>query len=176
MNFQEIEIVSLITAEGCEIKVERSVIEASGLIRRILSDLGHSTNQAIPLPNVSAPILEKVIEYCKHHKHVTQADLNEDKHRIQIDLDKMAADYIAKPKDEWDTEFCKTDQATLLELIMAANYLDIQPLIDLTCYSVACLFKGKSPEELRETFGVDSDLTEEDENYLKSRNAWCFDE
>jgi S-phase kinase-associated protein 1 len=32
----------------------------------------------------------------------------------------------------------------VMELILAANYLDIKPLLDLTCAFVACLIKGKS--------------------------------
>ncbi|MCI42057.1 SKP1-like protein, partial [Trifolium medium] len=33
----------------------------------------------------------------------------------------------------WDLDFVKVDTATLFELILAPNYLDIKSLLDLTC-------------------------------------------
>jgi S-phase kinase-associated protein 1 len=33
--------------------------------------------------------------------------------------------------DEWDREFINVDQGTLFEIILAANYLDMQGLLDL---------------------------------------------
>lgn len=46
----------------------------------------------------------------------------------------------------WDTEFVKVDQSTLFDLILAANYLNIKSLLDLTCHTVAQMIKGKTPE------------------------------
>ncbi len=40
----------------------------------------------------------------------------------------------------------KVDQATLFDLILAANYLNIKSLLDLTCQTVAQMIKGKTPE------------------------------
>jgi S-phase kinase-associated protein 1 len=90
----------------------------------------------IPLPNVSSKILAKVIEYCKYH----------------VDNQKSTDDKPATPEDEikaWDQDFVKVDQATLFDLILAANYLNIKSLLDLTCQTVADMIKGKTPEEIR---------------------------
>ncbi len=46
----------------------------------------------------------------------------------------------------WDAEFVKVDQSTLFDLILAANYMNIKGLLDLTCQTVAQMIKGKTPE------------------------------
>lgn len=108
-------------------------------------DIGEEANAAIPLPNVTGKILDKVIQYCTHHVNDPAATTDERK-------DDKRTDDITP----WDADFCKVDQATLFELILvirqnsisltiqAANYLDIKPLLDLTCKTVANMIKGAS--------------------------------
>ncbi|CAG8584496.1 695_t:CDS:2, partial [Paraglomus brasilianum] len=143
-------MIRLTSSEGTEFLVERVVAEKSVLLKNMLEDVGES-DLAIPLANVTGPILTKVIEYCTHHRDdpvVTQED----------DGRKSSADI-----DDWDKEFCKVDQGTLFELILAANYLDIKPLLDLTCKTVANMIRGKTPEEIRKTFNIENDFTPEEE-------------
>lgn len=59
----------------------------------------------------------------------------------------------------WDLDFCKVDQPVLFEMILAANYLDIKDLLDLTCKTVANMIKGKTPEEIRKTFNIKNDFS-----------------
>ena len=40
----------------------------------------------------------------------------------------------------------QVDQGTLFELILAANYLDIKGLLDVTCKTVANMIKGEEFE------------------------------
>ncbi|CAI2180539.1 17682_t:CDS:2 [Funneliformis geosporum] len=151
--------VKLTSSEGTEFKVERDVAEKSVLLKNMLEDVGES-DMAIPLPNVTGPILQKVIEYCIHHR---------DDPMPTHDDDTKKTDDI----DDWDAEFCKVDQGTLYELILASNYLDIKPLLDLTCKTVANMIKGKSPEEIRKTFNIANDFTPEEEEQVKRENEWC---
>ena len=46
----------------------------------------------------------------------------------------------------WYADYVNVDQALLFELILAANYMDIMPLLDLTCATFASMIKGKTPE------------------------------
>merc|ERR1712146_57499 len=60
---------------------------------------------------------------------------------------------------EWDASFVDIEQELLFELILAANYMDIKSLLDLTCAKVASMIKGKTPEEIRKTFNIVNDFT-----------------
>ncbi|CAG8441597.1 3118_t:CDS:2 [Ambispora leptoticha] len=152
--------IKLTSSEGTEFVIDKDVGEKSILLKNMLEDVGEN-DMAIPLPNVTGPILTKVIEYCTHHR--------DDPVITQDDDSKKTSDDI----DEWDSEFCKVDQGTLFELILAANYLDIKPLLDLTCKTVANMIKGKSPEEIRKTFNITNDFTPEEEMQVKHENEWC---
>ena len=86
------------------------------------------------------------------------------------------AEQESLPDDEknvWDKEFVKVDDEMLFNLILAANYLDIKALLDLTCKTVADEIKGKTPEEIRIRFNIKNDFTPEEEEEVKRENAWC---
>ena len=57
----------------------------------------------------------------------------------------------------------------------ASNYLDIKPLLDVGCKTVANMIKGKSPEEIRKTFNITNDFTPEEEEQIRRENEWAED-
>ena len=65
------------------------------------------------------------------------------------------------------------DQDTLYELILAANYLDIQGLLTVTCATVANMIKGKTVEEIRKHFNIKNDFTPAEEEAIRKENEWC---
>jgi hypothetical protein len=49
--------------------------------------------------------------------------------------------------------FCQSlDQKTLFAVILAANFLDVKPLLDVTCLHVALKLKSMTPEEIRKEY------------------------
>jgi len=80
---------------------------------------------------------------------------------------------MAEIVQEWYSNFVSVEREVLFELILAANYLDVKPLLDLTCAKVASLIKGKTPEEIRNTFNIVNDFTPEEEAQIKEENKWC---
>ncbi len=136
--------VTLQSNDGQDFRVEVEVAKMSETIKNLIEDAG--TSSAIPLPNITGQILAKVVEYCKFHK---------DHPTVVTEDDKNRTDNIIG----WDLDFCNIDQPCLFELILAANYLDIKPLLDLTCKTVANMIKGKTPEEIRRTFNIKNDFT-----------------
>ena len=150
------ELVTLMSSEGEAVQVAQEVAFKSETIKNMIEDTG--TEAPIPLPNVSSKILQKAIEYCKHHSEKKEGEGNKEEE------DKT-----------FDAEFVKVDQATLFELILAANYLNIKSLLDLTCMTVANMIKGKTPEEIRKTFNIRNDFTPEEEEEVRRENQWAFE-
>ena len=72
-------------------------------------------------------------------------------------------------KKEFDLDYVKVDQATLFELILAANYMDIKELLDLCCQTVANMIKGKTPAEIRKAFNIKNDFTQEEEDEVQGK-------
>ena len=69
----------------------------------------------------------------------------------------------------------KVDQATLYDITMAANYLNIKGLLDLACQIVANSIKGKTPQQIRDHFGIQNDFSPEEEEKIRRENQWAFE-
>lgn len=61
----------------------------------------------------------------------------------------------------------------LFELTLAADYMRIDPLVDLSCAQIAILVRGKSPQEIRETLNIVTDFVPVDEVQLREDNRWA---
>jgi len=79
-----------------------------GLKRETSAETG-GEDTTVPLPNVSAKILSKVMEYCKFH--VAARSKTEDDKPSKTD----------EEVSTWDKDFVKVDQATLFELILVRS-------------------------------------------------------
>ena len=99
---------------------------------------------------MSHHILEKVVAFCQHEadKPAPAAD------KPAADGASVATSSRISAISDWDKDFIDVDQTTLFEIILAANYLDIKPLLDLGCKTVANMIKGKTPEQIRQTFNI----------------------
>lgn len=51
--------------------------------------------------------------------------------------------------------------------------MDIKPLLDLACAKVASMIKGKTPEQIRQTFNIQNDFTPEEEEAVQQENRWA---
>lgn len=172
--------VVLVSVEGERFTVERKIAERSLLLKNYLNDM-HDTNLqgdnsdsededeeddeeiVMPVPNVRSSVLQKVIEWAEHHKDSNFPDEDDDDSRKSA------------PVDAWDREFLKVDQEMLYEIILAANYLNIKPLLDAGCKVVAEMIRGRTPEEIRRTFNIVSDFTPEEEAAIRRENEWAED-
>ena len=153
--------VTLIPEEGEAIEVDIELANMSVLIKSMIDDAG--TDEDIPLPNVKKAVLEKVIEFCEHHKEEPLQDIEKP----------LKTNNIKDVVSAWYGEFVSVPIEELYEIILAANYLDIKPLLEVTCAAVAAMMKGKSIEEIRTLFNIENDFTPEEEEQIREENKWA---
>ena len=151
------ETVTLQSSDSKTFELPKTAAEMSTLVKNLLEDV--EEDGVVPLGNVNAKTLAKVIEYCKFHVENPAADDDAKKEAIK----------------KFDDEFVALDQAQLFDMILAANYLDIKDLLELTCEKVASMIKGKTPEEIRKVFNIQNDFTPAEEDEIRKENQWAFE-
>lgn len=124
----------LVLAIGMDWTRLTQILVCHQMLHGLVEDGDDGNVTEIPLPNVKSQVLTKVIEFCTHH-------LQEPMSEIEKPLKSaIMADVVQK----WYADFVNLEQVLLFELILAANYMDIKPLLDLTCATVASMIKGKT--------------------------------
>ncbi|KAK6786742.1 hypothetical protein RDI58_015267 [Solanum bulbocastanum] len=132
------------TADGSIQQVEEEVAMFCPMICRevLQTGMGSSKNYAISLPQrVNPAILGLILDYCQFHQVPGRSN---------------------KERKIFDEKFIRLDTKKLCELTSAADSLQLRPLVDLTSRALARMIEGKTPEEIRETFHLPDDLTEEE--------------
>ena len=141
----------LTSADNQKIQIDFKSAERSHLLRGLLAD--YEDNKEIPLPDVKYNILKKVVEYLTYYK---------DKEPAQIPKPLPSAN-LNEFTNEWDVNFINSIELDgIFDLINAANYMDINSLLDLACAKIASLMKGKSAQEIRAMFNIECDLSEDE--------------
>ena len=154
--------VKLQCNDGEVVEVDQTAAEQSVLIKGLIEESG--IEEEIPLPQINKSTLEKVIVFCEHMK---------DNQPPEIDKPLSHSD-MGQVVDAWHAEYIDIDtQEALFELVMAANYLDVKPLLELSCAKVASQIKGKSIPEIRKYFSIENDFTPEEEALIAEENRWA---
>lgn len=131
------------TSDGSVQQAEQEVaIFCPVICHEIHSGMGNSKNHPICLPQrVNAAMLSLILDYCGFHQVPGRSN---------------------KERKSFDEKFVRMDTKRLCELTSAADSLQLKPLVDLTSRALARMIEGKTPEEIRETFHLPDDLTEEE--------------
>ena len=137
------------TCEGTRYEVDRQTAEVSGVLRRMLEDVHDDQEAPIPLMQINDKVMDPVLRYCR-----------------------LAA---AVSAGEHPSVTLPEDKDSLIELVLASNYLDIPGLLDACCEAIARKLEGKSPDLIREEFGIEKRFTPEEEAKVREANMWAFE-
>ena len=160
----EQELVKLQAKEGQTLTISRKAAELSVLIKNNLIDF--SIEQAIPLDEVSEKILKLIIKYLCHYNGASPVEIEKPlkSNNMKDVVDDFSAGFINE-----------LELNDLIDLTVAANFMEIQSLLDLCTAKIASMCKDKSEEEIFKTFGINDQFTEEERAKVKEENQWLED-
>jgi len=162
METQSKETVTIIAEGGTSLDMSKTHARMSGTIANMLDDIDDDDDTAaIPILNIKIEIWEKVKHFLETHPDAGK-----------IITDEEQLEMRTKPLEGWEREFVDVSLAILLEMILAANFLDIKSMLDVTCKAVAEMIKGKTPTEIKKVFGVDGDFSPEEQEQVLRENPW----
>ena len=99
-------------------------------------------------PKVSGEVLEKIVEYCVHYQEDPMKPIEFKSNENQETLEEVIG-------QEWYLTFIKQfSRDQLFPLIAACNFLDIQPLLNLSVLAMCVSINNKSEDEIRQIFNI----------------------
>ena len=149
--------INLKSSDGKSFPVNRdAAISQSEFIKSALDDDNSAAD--IELRHIESDIAERIVSYIEYHSKTPAKEIKQP----------LVSANLADVVDEFDANFADVDQDTMFKTLLAANYMHITSLLNLMCAKVASLMKDKSPEKIRETFGISNDYTKEDEEKIRN--------
>jgi S-phase kinase-associated protein 1 len=159
--------LSLVSKTGEKFEVSYKAAKLSQLVSDATEKFDdQDTTPDVEILKVESECLKKVVEFLEHYD---KEPLDE----IKTPLNDNTFEGVVK--QEWYREFVSVDNPMLFDLVTAANFMAIQPLLDLTCLQVSCQLMGKSAEEIRLILNI-AQMTEQEERDARRDHRWIFDD
>ena len=139
------------------IEVDIKILEKSKLLKGLVEDY-QTEDEEIPLNEIDSKNLELVIKYLEHYQ-------NKEPKEIPTPFPERTDDDFLKGilNDLWTFNFLQNlSNEEAINLINAANYLQIDGLIQIVSAKLAHEMCNCEVEEAREKFQIDCDMTEEE--------------
>ncbi|KAF8595008.1 E3 ubiquitin ligase SCF complex, Skp subunit [Ceratobasidium sp. AG-I] len=157
----------LVTSDNEQFEVDWDIYRRIGIFSP-QDEPANTSNEPVPLANVSSSVLKKVLEYLEHHR-------NDPLPPPESSDKENSSGYGTQRMGEWDSKFIQLDQKMVFDIILAANYLDIKPLLNLGTKRVADMIKGQTPQEIGKMFNLVNDFTPEEEAHIRKAEGWGGD-
>ncbi|TQD77748.1 hypothetical protein C1H46_036733 [Malus baccata] len=153
--------ISLKTSDGEVFEIDGDIAMQFQTVKSFFQDEGVG-DMVMPVPNVHSAELVNIIDFCTKTQHLHRKVEHDEAWRKE--LRKISTDFVR----ELTTE-------RVMELILAADFLHVDLLLEVLNQTVADRIKNKSVEHVRKLFGVESDYTPEEEQKLREEYAWAFE-
>ena len=145
-------IVKLISSDNVEKEVDLDLLKKSKLLEN------SNEGDVIPLKEVDSKNLDLIIMYLEHYKNMEPKE-------IPKPFPERTDDEFLRGilNDDWTFDFLKNFSIEdAVSLVDAANYLQIEGLINILAAKLAHEMCNCEIEEARQKFGIEGDMTEEE--------------
>ena len=127
----------------------KSIDEKSAKMSILINDYSKDfPNAEIHLNNIDGDTLIKIKEYLDHYKEKNP----------KIIPKPLPKKDFKEVVNDWDYNYINIEIEKIFNIMLAANFLNIEPLINLTCAKISSLITGKKPEEIRRILGMGKDF------------------
>jgi S-phase kinase-associated protein 1 len=161
-------MVKLVSKDGHEFEITAQLAVQSKMIATGLEGRSETDEDTpeMTLPQVEGRTLTKVIEFFNLHATKPLGEIPQPLRTKNL-ADAVSKEYV---------DFIKLEQESLFELVLAANYMDIPPLLELGCAAIAIQLKGmKTCKEMADHFGLKREYKEptvDDIERLRKKYPW----
>jgi len=134
--------VILIANDNVSFTIPVTVANLSVFIRTITDDciIDNEEIDPIPMIRINSKVLSMVIEFMQHYHTEPMLTIKKP----------LITPYIGDVVQTWYASFIENvkNKDMLYDIINAANYMHIQPLLDLSCAMTALIIREKSISEI----------------------------
>ncbi|KAI1731291.1 skp1 family, dimerization domain-containing protein [Ditylenchus destructor] len=147
------------TANGDIIHVEIEVMNQSQTFKEAVEKPDFAVFSA---QEVKTPVLIKIVDWCRQRIGVPEPVSR---------VDRRTGERIWFKLTDYEKKFFRElPNAELIEVLESAKYLQIESLYLYSCQTMAYRMKRMDCEEIRQTFGLEDDLTLKEKAQIRRKN------
>ena len=136
--------IKVVSEDGKVVELSKKAAEKSEILKGMIEDYPDDTE--LQVKSVKGDALVKIKEYLEHYEETEPKEIHKP----------LKGTDFKDCVDEWDYNFIGKvdDNETLENLILAANFLNIRPLLILLAAKIASKIKGVNTQTIRNVFGI----------------------
>lgn len=155
-------VVHIVLNGSAGFEMSEEAAKQSTLISEMIEE-DYNEGDIIPVANVKAEVMAHIVLWCENNL----------KDRVPAIKPPSPPKFETLPA--YHINFVQSlSIEEVFRVMLAANFLGIDPLVDLMAYALALKMKDKTPTEIRTAFGIPEPTPEEEEK-IRRDNQWVFD-
>lgn len=142
--------LTLISSNNVKFNISRAAASISKLLTTVTNNSSNNddcsddkmkeTHNVIEIHKINSLVLGIIVDFMDFYQQNVMPEIEQPLLHWEQFVENLGYDFYR--------EYTNKSIAELLPIIEAANYMEIDPLLNLTCVSLGSIMKGKTPEQL----------------------------